>query len=107
MTPGAHDDALATTSHLPHVVAAALAALLTDDQKQLAATGFRDTTRIAAGDPDLWVAILLGNAEAVESSFLQFEKSFGDFRDAIRDRDAHQLRELLEAAKVRRDSLRF
>ena len=106
MPPGDHDDALATTSHLPHVVAAALATLLTDDQRQLAATGFRDTTRIAAGDPDLWVAILMGNAESVESSFLKFEKSFGDFRDALRNRDADRLRQLLDAAKTRRDSLR-
>ena len=51
MDPEAHDRALALTSHLPHLVASALAGVMPTDLKELIATGFRDTTRIAAGDP--------------------------------------------------------
>lgn len=105
LAPRIHDAGLATTSHLPHVIAAALAAILQPDQRQLAATGFRDTTRIAAGDPDLWVPILLGNAEAVESSLDAFVDSVDGFREAIRNRDADELKKLLQVAKRNRDAL--
>jgi prephenate dehydrogenase len=65
MTADAHDAALATVSHLPHVVAALLAGqLVGSDQATVAlgGSGLHDTTRVAAGDPDLWTQILLANA---------------------------------------------
>ena len=54
MEPGEHDRALAMTSHLPHLLAAALVGVLPQRWQELTASGFRDSTRIAAGDPDLW-----------------------------------------------------
>lgn len=105
LEPDAHDAALATTSHLPHAVAAALAAILQLDERPLAASGFRDTTRVAAGHPDLWVPILLGNADALEASLDRFSESFDSFRDAIRKRDAGELKNLLQVAKRSRDAL--
>src|SRR5262249_29527619 len=68
MDPREHDQALAFTSHLPHLVASALAGILPEDLVDLTATGFRDTTRIAAGDPNLWTAIFLQNREAVRAA---------------------------------------
>jgi len=68
MTPLAHDAAVARVSHAPQVAASLLAAqLLGADQQQLtlAGQGLRDTSRIAASDPDLWVEILAGNAGPV------------------------------------------
>lgn len=105
MTPEAHDEAVATTSHAPHVVAAAVAAILRDDQRNLAATGFRDTTRIAAGDPDLWVAILRQNASAVLSAIGRFEHALAEFRSALETHDDERLKNLLAAAKRNRDAL--
>lgn len=105
LTPEAHDRALAHTSHLPHVVAAALAATLEPEDAPLAATGFRDTTRIAGGDPDLWVAILLANAEAVLASLKNYERSLGAFTRAIEKRDGEDLKRLLAEARDRRDEL--
>lgn len=105
LDPQSHDAALATTSHLPHTVAAALAAMLEADQRPLAASGFRDTTRVAAGDADLWVPILLSNADALEASLNGFAESFDRFRDAIRQRDAGELKKLLQLAKRSRDAL--
>ena len=100
-----HDRALAMTSHLPHVAAAALASLLTEDLRPLAATGFRDTTRVAAGDPDLWVSILLSNAGAIAGSLDEFSRQFDEFREAVRNHDGERLKTLLQLAKTSRDAL--
>src|SRR3954469_3517791 len=54
MKPGDHDAALALTSHLPHIVAVALAAATRTELLPLTASGWRDTTRVAGGDPELW-----------------------------------------------------
>jgi prephenate dehydrogenase len=105
MTPQAHDAALAWTSHVPHVVAAALAAALRDEHRSLTATGFRDTTRIAAGDPQLWTAILLQNAEAVLAALDGVAQELSAFRAAIAHRDAAALNSLLQTAKTHRDAL--
>ena len=105
MTPEAHDETLAETSHLPHVAAAALAATLADDHRPFAATGFRDTTRVAAGDPDLWTAILLANAAPVLAALTRFETRLADFRRALEARDAPALKNLLTHAKTNRDAL--
>ena len=75
MTADAHDAALATVSHLPHLVASLLAAqLVTSDQATVAlgGTGLHDTTRVAAGDPDLWTQILLANAEHLATALSGF-----------------------------------
>lgn len=105
MSPVDHDAALATTSHLPHVAASALADVLPEDFRQFAASGFLDTTRIAAGDPDLWVAILLENADAVSKSLAAFSESFGKFQAAVEKRDPDELKNLLQVAKRNRDAL--
>ncbi len=68
IAPHEHDRAVAEASHLPHVAAAAVAAGLGEDAVALAASGFRDTTRVAAGDPALWADILLSNRVAVAAS---------------------------------------
>ena len=100
-----HDRALALTSHLPHVVAAALASLLSEELRPFAATGFHDTTRIAAGDPDLWVSIMLSNAGAIAGSLDEFSRQFDEFREAVRNQDSERLKSLLQLAKTSRDAL--
>jgi len=105
MSPEAHDRALAETSHLPHLVAAALATTLSPENQALAATGFRDTTRIAAGDADLWAAIFLQNREQVLASLFRYETAVVPFRRALEQNDASALKLLLKAAKMRRDQI--
>lgn len=100
-----HDRALAQTSHLPHVAAAALAAMLSACNGRLAASGFRDTTRIAAGDPALWTTILLENAEQIVNSIDGYLHTLSEFRRAVADHDAVALKKLLETAKTNRDTL--
>ncbi|MSR56230.1 MAG: prephenate dehydrogenase [Planctomycetaceae bacterium] len=103
MSPDAHDKAVAETSHLPHVVAAALASTLQHQNAMLAASGFRDTTRVAGGDPDLWTAILLANAESIVASSEKFSESLRALQQALRSRDAVQVKALLTAAKQQRE----
>lgn len=105
MTPAAHDAALAETSHLPHIVAATLAATLTPANRPLTASGFRDTTRIAAGDPDLWTAILLANAGPILDSLDRFDERLSALRAALAENDAARIKEFLLASKIKRDAL--
>jgi prephenate dehydrogenase len=75
MTADDHDAALATVSHLPHLVASLLAAQLVssdDATVALGGTGLHDTTRVAAGDPDLWTQILLANADHLATALSGF-----------------------------------
>jgi prephenate dehydrogenase len=105
MSPEDHDRALARTSHLPHLVAAALAGTLPPELLPLAATGFRDSTRIAAGDPALWKAILLQNRPAVLAALETFRQQLERLADAVARADAEALDRLLTHAKKVRDAL--
>ncbi|MCA9006140.1 MAG: prephenate dehydrogenase [Planctomycetaceae bacterium] len=104
-TPEQHDLILAETSHLPHVVASALAATLAAENTRYTSTGFRDTTRIAGGDPALWIEILLSNRDAIVTSLDKYAQSLQQFRDAIQNNDEKHLRQLLEDGKKKHDSL--
>jgi prephenate dehydrogenase len=105
MTPEAHDEAVALTSHLPHVVASALAGSLPPELAGLTATGFRDTTRVAAGGPELWAAILRSNRDAVLAALGRFGDRLERFRRALADDDAAALLALLAEGKTARDDL--
>lgn len=107
MDPEEHDRALALTSHLPHLVAAALVGALTPDLVPLTATGFRDTTRVAAGDPNLWTGIFLQNREPLLSALNQLEVRFDLFRRALMASDRTALDQMLGQAKRLRDALDY
>jgi prephenate dehydrogenase len=78
-----HDRILALTSHLPHLAAAALAELVPPDHLEFAATGFRDTTRVAAGDPELWAAIFDRNTTQLTAGLDSLIHSLTSFREAL------------------------
>ena len=105
MTPRAHDEAMASISHLPHLLASVLAAGTPAKHRPLAATGWLDTTRIAAGDVELWTQILSDNRGPVLKSLQQFEKWLAKFRRALETDDHAQLKRLLQAGKQNRDAL--
>jgi prephenate dehydrogenase len=105
MDPEAHDRALAFTSHVPHLVAAALVSLLTPELVPLTASGFRDTTRVAAGDPALWTGIFLQNREAVLAALDRLTNILVQFRQAMSHSDRVALDRLLGEAKRQRDGL--
>src|SRR5262249_12902712 len=100
-----HDRALAMTSHLPHAAASVLAATLPEEWRWLTATGFRDTTRIAAGSPELWRAIFLHNKAPVLEALDRFREVLERFRVALAEGDAETLLSILRQGKQMRDSL--
>lgn len=105
LTPAEHDRVLAATSHLPHAVAAALASTLTAELRPFAASGFRDTTRIAAGDPDLWTAIFEQNSSALLGALARMGEEIASFQRILRSGDMASLKNWLQQAKTSRDAL--
>ena len=105
LSPSEHDRTVAMISHLPHLVSSAVAAATPDDDLPLASTGWLDTTRIAAGDPELWRQILADNRADVLKSLGKFEKVLASFRHALERNDQRKLLQLLEAGKQRREAL--
>ncbi|MCS7016220.1 MAG: prephenate dehydrogenase/arogenate dehydrogenase family protein, partial [Gemmatales bacterium] len=95
----------ALTSHLPHLLASALAGILPGKWADFAASGFRDTTRIAASLPEIWAPIFLHNREAVLDALQQLENRLEQFRHALQHEDREKLFRLLAEGKARRDSL--
>jgi len=102
-----HDRQLAWTSHLPQAVASALAKTLAD--RGLAGvsfgTGARDTTRLAASSPDMWLDILLFNQEAIVEALAAAEAELSELRRLLADRDADGLRRYLTTAQRFREGL--
>ncbi|MGB8361787.1 MAG: prephenate dehydrogenase/arogenate dehydrogenase family protein, partial [Acidimicrobiia bacterium] len=101
MTTEDHDAAVATVSHLPHVLAAALMSLAATDVSSmtLAGGGFRDLTRIAAADAGWWTEVLASNAEHVAASIDQLEATLGYWREAMLERRVADLSEALDEAR--------
>jgi len=99
MTPSEHDAALAATSHVPHLVAAAVAAATPKELLPLAASGWRDTTRVAGGDPELWRAIFATNRQHVVAALDRVIAELEDLRKAVDQGGDIRLIETLERAK--------
>lgn len=106
--PDEHDSAVAIVSHVPHVAASSLVALAArhagpnGELLRLAAGGFKDTTRVAAGSPELWTGICLDNADAIARGLHEFGEVIARFEDLVSRRDAQGLSLMLsEAADVR------
>ena len=109
VSPDAHDRAVAAISHVPHVAASALtnlAAARVDDGEdvlRLAAGGFKDMTRIAAGSPELWTGICLDNRDAVIAALVDLSAQLEGFATLLASGDRPGLRDWLDrAAQVRR-----
>lgn len=106
-----HDEAVAVISHVPHVTAAALinvaaarSAAAGEDVLRLAAGGFKDMTRIAAGSPDLWTGICLDNVEALVHGVDDLIDELACFSTYLSDGNRTAIRAwLTAAAEVRRE----
>lgn len=103
-----HDVAVSRSSHLPHVVAAALAGLVLDpkapkSQAQLCATGFRDATRIASGSPEMWRDISLANRKNISNAVDAFVKELKRFQAGLKKGDDAAVEKFFASAKSKRD----
>ncbi|MEJ2566301.1 MAG: prephenate dehydrogenase/arogenate dehydrogenase family protein [Gammaproteobacteria bacterium] len=108
MSVAHHDEILAATSHLPHMLAFALVDTLARMHEQAeifryAAGGFRDFTRIASSDPVMWRDICLANREAIAAMIDRFQGDLAGLREAIVKGDGRRIEEIFVRAKAARD----
>ena len=107
MSPESHDSAFAAVSHLPHLLAFAMMNALTgqpegDDYLSLAGPGFRDFTRIAAGEPKMWRDIMLANREELLAQSKIFQQALAQLEQAISSGNARALEDMLTLASETR-----
>ncbi|WP_166442947.1 prephenate dehydrogenase [Phragmitibacter flavus] len=106
MGPEEHDRCVARISHMPHLAAAAvtLAAMQDDHSVRLCVgNGFRDTTRVASGNPDLWTGIVFENRDEVLHAVRAARDRFSDLVDILEKLDEDKMRQFLRESKVLRD----
>jgi len=105
LTPKKHDQILAFISHLPHVLAFALMNTISEKFLALSSGGLKDSTRIAASDPELWSQILLSNRGNLLSAISSFQRKLDLFKLVLRNKNNKLLMKILEAAKEKRKKL--
>jgi prephenate dehydrogenase len=112
MSPETHDAAFAAVSHLPHMLAFAMMQSVmrqpqADAFLSIAGPGFRDFTRIAAGDPKMWRDILLANKTEVLAQAAQFKQAVQAFEDVLQSDNAQALEDMITLASAARAQCRF
>ncbi|MDF7808121.1 prephenate dehydrogenase/arogenate dehydrogenase family protein [Pontiellaceae bacterium B12219] len=109
MSPEQHDAMLASTSHLPHMIAAALARSVADgnpgEKADFCGTGFKDTTRVASGSADMWVDIIDTNRAALETELDRFHTELQGLIKILRSGNGDDIRKWLEDARDDRDEI--
>jgi len=108
LPPEIHDQIIASVSHLPHVMAAALMNYLGRKRRDFlrySGSGLRDITRIASGFPELWTDICMSNRDELVKVIGGYLKSLEDMQTAIKDGDRGKIHRVLTRAKELRDKL--
>ncbi len=108
LDPDAHDRAVAAISHLPHLVACALVDAVAREMPgalPIAARGFRDTTRIAAGDPRMWQEIFLANAAPLAETLAAFRRALDELQALVERGDPVAVEAALARIKAAREAL--
>jgi prephenate dehydrogenase len=109
LTPEMHDELVSRSSHLPHVAAATLANLILDpthpkSQPLLCATGFRDTTRIASGSPEMWRDIAMANRKNLSKALAVFIRDLKKVQTLLDKGDEKAIEKFFQTGKKRRDA---
>ena len=112
MDPQHHDRVLAIVSHLPHLIAYNIVGTADDlefvtesEVIKYSATGFRDFTRLAASDPEMWRDVCLNNSEAILEMLSRFSEDLASLQRAIRWRDGEALFNLFTRTRGIRKSI--
>ena len=108
LKPERHDELVAAISHLPHLVAAALARSVLSREPEaapLSGGGFRDTTRISGGPEEMWTDILSDNREAVSGQLGEFIHELESWKEALDSLDRDRLLRFLSEARQLRETL--
>ena len=101
-----HDRAVARISHLPHAmaVATASAALRSPEYESLAAGGYRDTTRVASGDPAMWAEIMVENRAELTTALEDAQNEIREMLDHLANSDKKGLQDYLAEVKLRKEN---
>lgn len=102
MPPDEHDQALAYTSHLPHVLSAVLARVVPAENHPLTAGAFRDMTRIAAADADLWRDIFMANRDSLDKTLDETIRALLNFREILKNESSSEIAEWWNQARQQR-----
>jgi prephenate dehydrogenase len=105
LSPLEHDRILAFVSHLPHAVAFSLIASVPKNYFRFAASGLKDSTRIAASDSVIWEDIFLSNQKNILKTIETFEARMRAFKSALKAKNKSELHKILKLAKAKRESL--
>lgn len=106
-----HDRCAAIISHVPHLTAAALVILLNragndlDSCLKLIGGGFKDTTRIASSNADMWADICVTNAESISANLRELQKILGEVINAVDNHDRQFIHDYFIESKARRDKI--
>ncbi len=108
MSPEQHDEYVARSSHLPHLLAAVLADYVLDpqfpgEQRDLCAGGFRDSTRIASGPVPMWRGILSANRENLVRDLEAIRERLAVFQTVLKENDSVRIEAILKEAHDRRE----
>ena len=109
LSPELHDEFVARSSHLPHLLAAVLAGYVLDPkfpaaQRELCAGGFRDSTRIASGPVEMWQGIIAANRENLAKALAALDARLADLRGALETNDLAAIAGILREAHDRREN---
>jgi len=100
-----HDKILSFVSHLPHIAAFSLISIVPAKYLKFAASGLKDTTRIASSDSQLWSDIFLSNPKNINTAISLLEDALSRIKTAIQKKDRKLLASILKEAKKKRESL--
>ena len=103
--PARHDEMIAYTSQLAHVVSSAYVRdPLSRSHLGFSAGSYQDMTRVATVDPDIWTDLFLSNAQSLNAVLTRLVDRLAGYRDAIRSGDAPALRELLAEGRKTKET---
>ena len=106
MSAKEHDKVLSLTSHLPHLISYSLVLTAMKKESSLnsklvkfSAGGFRDFTRVAGSDPEMWRDIFLDNSENILKTLNKFSINLEEFKKAINEKNGNKLLEIFLSTK--------
>ncbi|KHD35913.1 prephenate dehydrogenase [Clostridium acetobutylicum] len=104
VTPEKHDEIIAFTSQLPHVIAVSLMnTKSTDDIKHFVGGSFRDATRVAMINPDLWCQLFMRNKKNIIDSIEEFQKSLNQIKGFIKEENVNDIKQFLKDAASKKE----
>ncbi len=105
MPPAQHDQIMASISHLPHMIASVLAASVDKENLKFSGAGFRDTSRIASGNPELWLQICAHNSKNIVDEIGKFESVLASLKSAVDTNNHSELLRILTLGKQNLETL--